>query len=120
MPTKPRILTDEKFAAIPGLIADGKNRIEIAALFGCTTSTLQVRCSQRGISLRTGQMRVREAPVACKEPAIPEAVQLVSLRLAAKARGKTDLDLVNELIEIIVKDNLYDAILGKVGEMEAA
>jgi len=46
--------------------------------------------------------------------------KVFSPRPAAKARGKTDLDLVNELIEIIVKDNLYDAILGEVGEMEAA
>ena len=113
-------ITDETYARIPGLLEQGMTKTEIAELYGVKLGTLKVYCSQRGISLRTGQMRVREAPVACKEPAIPEAVQLVSLRLAAKARGKTDLDLVNELIEIIVKDNLYDAILGKVGEMEAA
>jgi hypothetical protein len=109
-----RRITDEMFASIPALIAEGKTIVEIAVQFGVTTATLQVYSSQRKISLRLLNGR---RPRQQRKPVVHEAVQqLVSLRLAAKARGKSELGLVNEMIEIIVKNNLYDAILGKVGE----
>jgi hypothetical protein len=107
-------MADEKFDTIPGLIAEGKTTIEIAALFGVTPGTLKVYCSNRDISLRRGgKQRVAER-IAKRQPAVAEAMQIVSLRLEAKARGISDLDLVSQLIEIIVKDKLYDAVLGKL------
>ena len=107
-------MTDEKFGAIPGLIAEGKTTIEIAALFGVTPGTLRVYCSNRDISLRKGGKQLVAKRVAKRQPAVAEAIQIVSLRLEAKARGISDLDLVSQLIEIIVKDKLYDAVLGKL------
>jgi hypothetical protein len=107
-------MTDEKFDTIPGLIAEGKTTIEIAALFGVTPGTLRVYCSNRDISLRKGGKQLVAKRVAKRQPAVAEAMQIVSLRLEAKARGISDLDLVSQLIEIIVKDKLYDAVLGKL------
>jgi hypothetical protein len=116
MSTKTRLLTDEKFDTIQGLIAEGKTTIEIAALFGVTPGTLKVYCSNRSISLRRGGRLQRRQPAAAqrRQPAVAEAAQIVSLRLEAKSRGMSDLDLVSQLIEIIVKDKLYDAVLGKL------
>jgi hypothetical protein len=118
-------MTDEKFDTIPGLIAEGKTTIEIAALFGVTPGTLKVYCSNRRISLRPlEKQRQRRQPkpvvarpvpvVVERPPVVAEAVQIVSLRLEAKARGMTDVGLVNHLLAIIVKDKLYDAVLGKL------
>ena len=45
-------VTDEMYAAIPGLIGQGLTHFEIAAQFGVKPSSLKVLCSQRGISLR--------------------------------------------------------------------
>lgn len=121
MPNKK--LTDEIFGLIPALVEQGKSRTEIAETYGVTVGTLQVQCSRRGISLRPGSKRrcrlpvVTEAvPIASRAPVVAEAVQIVSLRLEAKARGMSDIDLVSRLIEIIVKDKLYDAVLGTVQE----
>jgi hypothetical protein len=123
MPNKK--LTDEIYALIPGLIAEGKTKVEIAETYSVKTSTLIVQCSRRGISLRPiGQRRHRRLPVvtenvpiAARQPVVPEAVQIVSLRLEARARGmRGELDLVSQLLDIIVKDKLYDAILGTVKE----
>ena len=38
-------ITDEMYAAIPGLIADGKIQSDIAAMYGVTVGTLRVLCS---------------------------------------------------------------------------
>src|SRR5258707_7546811 len=96
-------MTDEKFGTIPGLIAEGKTTIEIAALFGVTPGTLRVYCSNRDISLRKGGKQLVAKRVAQRQPAVVEATQLVSLRMAAQATGLSALDLVSQLIPIIVE-----------------
>ena len=114
---KARIFTDDKFAAIPELVAQGKGAAEIAEMFGVKVGTLKVYCSQRHISLRRPAAR----PYFRKSPQLrTEIALIVSLHLEAKARGLSKTGLVSQLIEIIAKDRLYDAVLGKVGEMEAA
>jgi hypothetical protein len=118
-------LTDEIYALIPALVAQGKTKVEIAETYGVTPGTLQVQCSLRDISLRPGGKRGRRrlpvvtetVPIAAREPVIAEAVQIASsLRREAKARGMGEIALVLRLIEIIVKDKLYDAVLGTVDE----
>ena len=47
-------ITDDMFARIPTLLLEGMTKAEIAAIYGVTSGTLVVRCSQRGISLRRG------------------------------------------------------------------
>ena len=53
-PLMPRraILTQEVLAGIPALVEQGFCRVEIAERLGCKASTLQVQCSNAGISLR--------------------------------------------------------------------
>ena len=114
-----RKLTPEIYQLIPQLIGQGKTKQEIADSYGVTKATLQVQCSRRGISLRPGGRRQRViVPVVVEHPpAVTEAAQIVSLRLEAKARGmRGELDLVSQLLDVIVKDKLYDAVLGKVTE----
>ena len=115
MPTQK--LTDEHFAAIPGLIQAGFNKRQIAERFGCTAATLQVRCSQRKISLRPPfrsmakngrNLRVNK-----------DIIQLYESEAAE--RGVSTTALVKKLLELIAKDNLFDAVLdGAVLDEEAA
>ena len=103
MPTQK--LTDEHFAA------------RLAEQFGCTAATLQVRCSQRKISLRPPfrsmakngrNLRVNK-----------DIIQLYESEAAE--RGVSTTALVKKLLELIAKDNLFDAVLdGAVLDEEAA
>ena len=78
-----RKLTDEIYDLIPALIAEGKTKAEIAETYGVTTSTLQVQCCRRGISLRQGGPRIKLSL------GLSDAA-LCALRMAAKARGKDE------------------------------
>jgi len=46
------ILTREVLAGVPALVEQGLHKADIAERFGCKESTLVVRCSIAGISLR--------------------------------------------------------------------
>jgi hypothetical protein len=112
-----KTLTNEKYASIPALLAEGKDRIEIAELFGVTPGSLQVLCSNRGISLRRGGRRtplralaLTEAPLQLSKPA------MVALREKARAMGMDEVKLASNLLEIIATDDLYGAVL----DLEAA
>lgn len=110
-------VTDEMYASIPTLIGEGKNRQEIADLFGVKVTSLQVMCSQRGISLRP---QGKHSPRLPYKVDCPKSIkQIIALRVEAKARGMTTLQLVQRMVEIIVDDKLFDAVLGKAGEIEA-
>lgn len=101
-------LTDECFAAIPGLLEAGHNKKQIAVLFGVTTATLQVRCSQRKISLR------RIQPRSFKNAAKSLRVGAEVVRMfedEAKAFGMTADDLAKAALTVIAKDNLFNAVL---------
>src|SRR6476620_4714928 len=50
--TRRAILTPQVLAGIPALVAQGLRKADIAERLGCKESTLQVRCSNAGISLR--------------------------------------------------------------------
>lgn len=49
---RPIKFTPERFDQIRNLVERGKSREEIAELIGCTVGSLQVTCSNKGISLR--------------------------------------------------------------------
>ena len=98
---------------VPGLVADGLNGSAIAARLGCKVSTLTVRCSQEQISLRRGGRYRDPYSIVRLNRA---AMTLVSEH--ATKRGMTSSAIVTELIETIVRDNLYDAVLDT--EKEAA
>jgi hypothetical protein len=103
MPRK-QILTKEVLAAVPGLVASGMNKRDIAALYGCTPQTLQVQCSRNRISLRpTGSKRPLRIDVSAKVVALFNA--------SAEAKGTTSHQIVKRLLEVIVADGLIDAVL---------
>ena len=116
---KPRI-TDEMYATIPGLIAQGLNHFEIAAQFGVKPNSLKVLCSQRGISLR----KPRVPRTTLRKPRLPRttlslpdeplplgADALRSLREAARLMGRPVARLASDLLEKIASDSLYVAAL---------
>jgi len=116
---KPRI-TDEMYATIPGLIAQGLTHFEIAAQFGVKPNSLKVLCSQRGISLR----KPRVPRTTLRKPRLPRttlslpdeplplgADALKSLREAARLMGRPVARLASDLLEKIASDSLYMAVL---------
>ena len=116
-------ITDDMFARIPALLLEGMTKAEIAAIYGVTPGTLVVRCSQRGISLRRGGTLPKRLPKRTKLPkrtnlTLPDEPLplsdgvLKSLSEAARAMGKdSTARLVSDLLEKIVSDGLYKAVL---------
>jgi hypothetical protein len=104
-------LTDEIFAQIPAMVAQGLNKVEIAAKFDVKPSTLQVQCCRKGISLRRGGKREPLVTLSLPSPLPLSGKTLLLLRAAAKAMGTDEVQLAGKLLEIIAKDNLYNAVL---------
>ena len=101
------ILTPQVLAGIPTLIAQGLRKADIAKRLGCKESTLQVRCSNAGISLRGWKrMELRVGnPITLSHEA------LAGLRARAASIGCSETQLASDLLEVIARDNLYDAVL---------
>jgi hypothetical protein len=104
-------LTDEMYASIPALIAEGKRKQEIADQFGVKASTLQVMCCRKGISLRPGGKRKPLITMSLPSPLPLSDKTLRALRDAALAMGTDEVSLAGRLLEMIAKDNLYNAVL---------
>jgi hypothetical protein len=122
------ILTKDRMAGIPVLVQQGLNAEAIAARLGCTVGTLRVRCSQAQISLRVPK-EVKVVPLvpASRPPmppkqkrsyafALPSTLQLSRvamsrLRQRAEAIGVNEAKLASDLLEVIARDDLYDAVL---------
>jgi hypothetical protein len=125
---KQRIFTDAVLASIPTLVQQGFNTEAIATRLGCTVGTLRVHCSRAQISLRVPKV-VKVVPLvplvpAPKPPkqkqsyafALPTTLQLSRvamsrLRQRAEAISVSEAELVTSLLEVIAKDDLYDAVL---------
>ena len=81
---------------------------EIAEALGCKLNTLKVRCSLVQINLRPlGSFRRPREQRSIKIN--KAALQLLKERAAAS--GKTESALASELLEVIARDNLFDAVL---------
>jgi hypothetical protein len=104
---RPAILTPQVLAGIPALIEQGLCRSDIAELLGCKVSTLQVRCSTAGISLR-GRKRLH---LRAGSPLNLSHQAMAGLRRRAAAMGCSEEELVSHLLEVIARDNLYEAVL---------
>jgi len=101
------ILTPEVLAGIPALVQQGLRRAEIAERLGCKETTLQVRCSMAGISLRRRnrlKLRVGIALTLSRQA-------MAGLSARAAANGCSEVRLASDLLEAIVRDDLYDAVL---------
>ena len=108
-------ITEEMYAAIPTLLAEGKNRRDIAAMYGVTPGTLGVVCSRRRISLRREGYHTPRERVTLTDEGLPGLSitkdVLKSLREAARAMDRSAARLVSDLVEKIASDGLYKAVL---------
>ena len=95
------------------MLAQGMGPAEIAKNIGCTLGTLRVKCSLSGISLR------RWTPSAgARKDNIPKRLVFslsdeiaVHFQQQADERGMAATDFAAALLEAIVRDNLYDAVI---------
>jgi hypothetical protein len=90
---------------IPMLVDEGLSDLEIAARMGWTVGTLRVRCSQLKISLR-------RKIAAGRNIVLPDAI-LGQLRQRAALMGISAHALAVDLLEVIARDSLYDAVLDR-------
>jgi len=111
---RPCKLTPELLATIPALLEQGLRKPEIAERFGCTPGTLQVICSLAKISLRPGGPRPRKSkPI--EPPFFISHKAMLGFRERAAAMGCSETKLARDLLEMIARDNLYDAVLDQPG-----
>ena len=122
---RPVIFTRAVIRQIAPWVRDGARPAEIAQRIGCTVGTLRVRCSQLGISLKRPEPRSPQcnhasssaAPTTSTRPAM--ACFRVTLNQplmdqfegSARAKGLSSAALAQALLEVIVQDRLYEAVL---------
>jgi len=100
-------LAREVLAGVPALVEQGLHKGDIAARLGCKESTLVVRCSIAGISLRGPkrlQLRTGVSLTLSRET-------IASLSARAAAHDRSEALLASDLLETIARDSLYDAVL---------
>ena len=90
-------------ALIPMFVDGGLSDLEIANRMGWTVGTLRVRCSQLKISLRRKVTSERKI-------VLPRAI-LDRLHQRAALMGVSMSELASDLLEVIARDGLYDAVL---------
>jgi hypothetical protein len=110
------ILTREVLAGIPALVEQGLRKGNIAERLGCKESTLVVRCSIAGISLRGPKRLELRAGV----PLTLSRETIASLSMRAAAEGCSEAQLVSDLLETIARDGLYDAVLDLAPPLQPA
>jgi hypothetical protein len=106
-------------------IQDGASPADIAQRIGCTVGTLRVRCSQLGISLKPqdsrsaprnqassarGRITSTQPSDACFQITLNQPF-MDQFEGAARARGLSTAALAQALLEVIVEDGLYEAVL---------
>ena len=110
---RPRIFTPQVFSRISSLVDQGLGAPEIADTIGCNLGSLRVRCSQQGISLRR-HSRPRVASQSKPQGQLTICLRgsaAVHLYQQASKRGISASRFAVALLEAIVQDNLYDAVI---------
>jgi hypothetical protein len=122
---RPVVFTRAITRQIAPWVRDGASATEIAERIGCTVGSLRVRCSQLGISLKRPRPRSSPCSQASSTPAhvtgtrpamvcfqvMPSQPFLEQFEGSAKARGFSSAALAQALLEVIVQDDLYEAVL---------
>jgi len=109
-----RKYSPEVLASIPAMVDQGMKREEIAEQIGSTVKSLQVSCFRHGISMRKGgpYLRARQLGMSLVAPLPLHEKTLVRLRKVARSKGTDEVKLVSDLLNLIAKDDLFDAVLG--------
>jgi hypothetical protein len=107
-----RIYTDEALARIPAMLEQGLSREQIAAQLGGKVNSLQVVCSRKGISLwRRDRRRLPAVEPDADLTLQIKAQTLTQLQKRAEATGTSETKLASRLLDLIAKEDLYDAVL---------
>jgi hypothetical protein len=97
---------------IRSFVARGVAATEIAKAIGCTLGTLRVKCSQSGISLRRRNLAAPRKESILKRLSFALSDDVAArLQKRAEKKGMTTADFAVALLEAIVRDNLYDAVI---------
>jgi transposase-like protein len=114
MSTRSTKFSPAVLSQIASLVQQGMSPAEIAERIGCKVSSLRVRCSQHGISLR----RRNGSLASTTKPKCHVRLTILLLEATAEAlqrRGKkigiSRTRFAATLIEHIVQDDLYAAVL---------
>jgi predicted HicB family RNase H-like nuclease len=111
-----KIFTSATITLIRKSAEEGKSAAEIADLIGSTAASVRVKCSQFKIKLSH-----RGRPVSTK-PRRPlsgqqklvirmEQNDYAALKKKAARMGKSSFELVTQLLEAIIRSNIYEAVL---------
>ena len=103
-----RIYTDEALAQLPALLEQGLSREQI----GGKVSSLQVVCSRKSISLSRRDRRRRPTIEPDADLTLQVKAQTMArLQQRAEATGTSEIKLASRLLDLIAKEDLYDAVL---------
>jgi hypothetical protein len=112
-PTKRSLFSADVFDQIATMVDRGLNAMEIAARVGCTVGTLRVKCCHYGLSLRRQAAQSRAfSPHTKLKLKLSRDVVWQLYRQARKER-LSGTELATALIEVIVRDELYDAVIDR-------
>ena len=116
-PRRQKIFSPLVLSQIATLVDQGVSPADIADRIGCKLSTLRVRCSQHGISLRrsvelSGELNnERRARLVIQL----SSATLVGLHRQAQQDGISGARLAAALLEAVVRDELYEAVIDHEG-----
>jgi hypothetical protein len=114
-PGKRSMFSPAVLLQVRSFVDQGLSAVEIAEKLGCTLGTLRVKCSQSGISLRRWNASAATSKSNLQKRLmirIPENVA-IGLQQQADKKGVSQADLVVALLDAIVRDNLYDAVIDR-------
>jgi hypothetical protein len=106
-----KIFTLQVFNEISKLVAQGLSAAEIADRIGCTLNSLRVKCSQQGICLRRQSKLASEGRPQGRLTVKLSGDTAVRLQQQAEKQGISGPRFAAALLEAIVRDNLYDAVI---------
>jgi hypothetical protein len=109
--TKRRIFSPPVLSRIMELVDQGVSPSKIADEIGCSIGSLRVRCSQHGISLRRPALAGEERPARL----VVRISRSAALALQRQAQNDelSATQLAALLLEAVVRDNLYEAVIDR-------
>jgi len=106
-----KIFTPQVFTEISNLVSQGFSAAEIADKIGCKLNSLRVKCSQQGICLRRQSKLAHEGGSQERLTIKLSGATAVRLLQQAGKQGVSGTRFAAALLEAIVRDNLYDAVI---------
>jgi hypothetical protein len=104
------VLTREVMeSVVPALIKEGLSREEMAKRLGCAIGSLQVQCSNYGLSLpkkgHRGAGKTESVRVTISKKAFDVLMQ------RAWARTESEAELASKLLELVLVEDMINAVL---------